>query len=148
MSTKMDLSTELAAVKALLKEQTQQMAEMASMMKSMMSFAMPLLEEQAHKLCMEKEAEAARKKAVEERAAKKLEQERAAKVEAEKRAKLWSCPNDGCVYPWTYKGTKYLRNSDNQVWREEAYGGCGNWCGVYLIDEDRIDDSVEEPDFE
>ena len=129
----MNLSTELAAVKAQLKEQTHQMTEMASMMKSMMSLAMPLLEEQAHKLCMEKEAEAARKKA-----------------EAEKRAKLWSCPNDGYVYPWTYKGTKYLRNSDNQVWREEAYGVCGDWYGVYLIDEDRIDDSMEEPylDFE
>jgi hypothetical protein len=34
------------------------------------------------------------------------------------------------------------------VWKEDAEGGCGDWCGVFLIDEDRIDDSVEEPDFE
>ena len=61
---------------------------------------------------------------------------------------VWSCPADGAVHPWTYKGTKYLRNSDHQVWLEEADGGCGDWCGVYLIDDDRIDDSVEEPDFE
>jgi hypothetical protein len=61
---------------------------------------------------------------------------------------VWSCPADGAVHPWTYKGAKYLRNSDHQVWREDAEGGCGDWCGVYLIDEDRIDDSVEEPDFE
>jgi hypothetical protein len=59
----------------------------------------------------------------------------------------WSCPADGAVHPWTYKGMKYLRNSDHQVWREDADGGCGDWCGVYLIDEDRIDDTVEEPDF-
>ena len=60
----MDLSTELAAVKAQLKEQTHQMTEMASMMKSMI-LAVPLLEEQAHKLQKENE-EKARKKAVEE----------------------------------------------------------------------------------
>jgi len=61
---------------------------------------------------------------------------------------VWSCPADGSVHPWAYKGAKYLRNSDHQVWQEDAEGGCGDWCGVYLIDEDRIDDSVEEPDFE
>ena len=61
---------------------------------------------------------------------------------------VWSCPADGAVHPWAYKGAKYLRNSDHQVWREDADGGCGDWCGVYLIDGDRIDDSVEEPDFE
>ena len=43
------MSTELAAVKAQLKEQTHQMAEMASMMKSMMSLAVPLLEEKVRK---------------------------------------------------------------------------------------------------
>ena len=63
-------------------------------------------------------------------------------------AAVWSCPADGAVHPWNYKGTKYLRNSDHQVWLEEADGGCGDWCGVYLGGEDRIDDSVEEPDFE
>jgi Fe2+ transport system protein B len=97
MSTEIDLATELAAVKAQLKEQTQQMAEMASMMKSMMSLAMPLLEEQARKLRNEKEAEAARKKAVEELESKsrvvaeqlvkeriERQAERAAKIEADK----------------------------------------------------------------
>jgi hypothetical protein len=63
-------------------------------------------------------------------------------------AAVWSCPADGAVHPWNYKGTKYLRNSDHQVWLEDAEGGCGDWCGVFLIDENRIDDSVEEPDFE
>ncbi len=61
---------------------------------------------------------------------------------------VWSCPADGAVHPWAYKGMAYLRNSDNQVWKEDADGGCGDWCGVFLGGEDRIDDSVEEPDFE
>jgi len=63
-------------------------------------------------------------------------------------AAVWSCPADGAVHPWAYKGMAYLRNSDHQVWRAEADGSCGDWCGVYLGGEDRIDDSVEEPDFE
>jgi hypothetical protein len=61
---------------------------------------------------------------------------------------VWTCPADGAVHPWAYKGIAYLRNSDNQVWKEDADGGCGDWCGVFLGGEDRIDDSVEEPDFE
>jgi hypothetical protein len=61
---------------------------------------------------------------------------------------VWTCPADGAVHPWAYKGMAYLRNSDNQVWKEDADGGCGDWCGVFLGGEDRIDDSIEEPDFE
>jgi hypothetical protein len=60
----------------------------------------------------------------------------------------WSCPKDGMVHAWPYKGKQYLRNSDNEVWLKGADGGCGEWQGVYLPAEDRIDDSVEEPDFE
>ena len=60
----------------------------------------------------------------------------------------WSCPADGMVHPWPYKGKTYLRNSDNEVWLRGADGGCGEWQGVYLPAEDRIDDSVSEPVFE
>ena len=60
----------------------------------------------------------------------------------------WTCPADGLVHPWPYKGKTYLRNSDNEVWLRDASGGCGEWQGIYLPAEDRIDDSVEEPDFE
>ncbi len=60
----------------------------------------------------------------------------------------WSCPADGMVHPWPYKGKTYLRNSDNEVWLRGADGGCGEWQGVYLPAEDRIDDSVPEPVFE
>ena len=57
----------------------------------------------------------------------------------------WSCPADGNVYPWAYKGTNYLRNSENQVWLAEADGGCGDWAGLFLKEEDRIDDSAADP---
>ena len=60
----------------------------------------------------------------------------------------WSCPADGMVHPWPYKGKQYLRNADGEVWLKGADGGCGEWQGVYLAEEGRIDDSVPEPDFE
>lgn len=60
----------------------------------------------------------------------------------------WTCPADGMVHPWPYKGKQYLRNSDNEVWLKGADGGCGDWQGIYLPADDRIDDSVPEPVFD
>jgi len=57
-------------------------------------------------------------------------------------------PADGMVHPWPYKGKQYLRNSDNEVWLRGTDGGCGEWQGMYIVAEDRIDDSVPEPEFE
>jgi len=60
----------------------------------------------------------------------------------------WSCPADGQLHPWPFKGTNYLRNSDNDVYLRGEDGGMGDWQGVYLPTEDRIDDSVPEPEYE
>jgi hypothetical protein len=60
----------------------------------------------------------------------------------------WSCPADGMVHPWPYKGKQYLRNSDNEVWLKGEDGGCGEWQGIFKPTEDRIDDSVPEPVFD
>lgn len=62
-----------------------------------------------------------------------------------KPAEEWSCPADGNVYPWSYKGKKFLRNSENQIWEAEADGGCGDWAGVFIPAEDRIDESAADP---
>ena len=62
-----------------------------------------------------------------------------------KPAEEWTCPADGNVYPWSYKGKKFLRNSENQVWEAEADGGCGEWAGVFIPAEDRIDESAADP---
>ncbi len=71
-----------------------------------------------------------------------------AKKPAAAKKEEWSCPADGMVHPWAYKGKNYLRNSDNEVWLRSADGGCGEWQGKYLPAEDCIDDSVPEPEFE
>lgn len=58
----------------------------------------------------------------------------------------WSCPADGMVHHWPYKGKQYFRNSENEVWIRGEDGGLGDWQGLYIVGEDRIDDSVAEPD--
>lgn len=61
----------------------------------------------------------------------------------------WVCPSDdGAVYPWTWNGVEYMRNCHNQVWLKDDEGSIGDWQGVYLPAENKIDDSAEEPSFE
>jgi len=60
----------------------------------------------------------------------------------------WTCEDDGLLHAFPFKGVEYLRNYANEVWRADEDGSMGEWCGVFLVKEDRIDDSVEEPTFE
>ena len=69
-------------------------------------------------------------------------------VKAKPAVESWSCPADGMVHPWPYKGKQYLRNSDNEVWLKGEDGGCGEWQGIFKPTDDRIDDSVPEPVFD
>jgi hypothetical protein len=45
-------------------------------------------------------------------------------------------------FPWTYKGTNYMTDKNNHVWRVHADGGCGQWYGVYNPDKDCIEDTM------
>jgi hypothetical protein len=65
----------------------------------------------------------------------------AKKVEAE-----FSCPDDGNVYTFTYKGKNYLRNYDGLMWEKSADGNPGNWAGMWK--NGAIDDSVAEPEYD
>ena len=69
-------------------------------------------------------------------------------VKAKPAVESWSCPADGMVHPWPYKGKQYLRNSDNEVWLKGEDGSCGEWQGIFRPTENRIDDSVAEPVFD
>jgi len=78
----------------------------------------------------------------------------AAQVKVPVKAKIqvkkpeWTCPEDDMVHPWIYKGKNYLRNFQNEVWTKGTDGACGEWQGIYLPTEDRIDETAEEPVFE
>ena len=57
----------------------------------------------------------------------------------------WSCADDGNAHEWTFKGTKYLRNYEGEVWLDTESGEMGKWCGVYRTEGDYIDESVADP---
>jgi len=47
---------------------------------------------------------------------------------------------------WMYKGNQYYRDGDNNLWRK-TNDGC-EFVGVYIEEEDRIDEDVGEPYYE
>jgi hypothetical protein len=55
----------------------------------------------------------------------------------------WTCENDGNVHPWEFKGKKYARNFDNQVWLVDSSGEVCGWAGVW--DGKKLDASAVEP---
>lgn len=61
------------------------------------------------------------------------------------------CEDDGALYPWDWKGKKFLRNFANQVWErienDDSYE-MGQWAGVYDPKTKKIDTSAEEPNFD
>jgi hypothetical protein len=67
------------------------------------------------------------------------------RVKSAPKKKAWTCADDGQVHAWTWKKTNYLRNFANQVWLAAEDGACGDWCGVYVPEEDKIDESVADP---
>ena len=48
---------------------------------------------------------------------------------------------------WEHGGKTYFRTGDNLCW-EKMDDGERLWAGVYLPEEDRIDDSAEQPVFD
>ena len=78
-------------------------------------------------------------------AEKETPQKKVAVPAAPKKAvkKEWTCENDGNVHPWEFKGKKYARNFDNQVWMVDSNGEVNGWAGVF--DGKKIDASAAEP---
>ena len=56
----------------------------------------------------------------------------------------WICPDDGMFHPWTWNGQEYLRDFENYVYSVDAEGAGGDYMGMYLAAEDRIDPDVPE----
>jgi membrane protein involved in colicin uptake len=126
--------------------------------------------EKAAKPAKAEKAEKAEKPAKAEKAEKVEKAEKPAKAEkaetpvkAEKPAKApsaptkakpavakkeeWTCENDGMLHDFPFKGKEYLRNYDNEVFAKTEEGERGAWCGIFVVAENRIDDSVAEPEF-
>jgi hypothetical protein len=52
---------------------------------------------------------------------------------------------DGKVYPRTIGGVVYFSNHLHQLWLKDSDGGVGDWAGVFLVSENRIDSTVADP---
>ena len=78
----------------------------------------------------------------------KKEVKKVVKEEAKEEVDTWKCEDDGNVYPWTFKGVTYLRNAQNEIWTKQEDDSMGEWCGVYIHAQGRIDDSIPAPEFE
>jgi hypothetical protein len=52
---------------------------------------------------------------------------------------------DGKVYPRTIGGVVYFSNHLHQLWVKDSDGGVGDWAGAFLVSENRIDATAEEP---
>jgi len=52
---------------------------------------------------------------------------------------------DGKVYPRTIGGVAYFSNHLHQLWTKDEDGGVGDWAGVFVVSENRIDSTVADP---
>ena len=52
---------------------------------------------------------------------------------------------DGKVYGRTIGGVAYFSNHLHQLWIKDSDGSVGDWAGVFLVSENRIDATAEEP---
>ncbi len=97
-----------------------------------------------------KKAEKAEKaeKAVPSAPVKAKNVKKVVKEESKEEVDTWKCEDDGNVYPWTFKGVTYLRNAQHEIWTKQENDSMGEWCGVYIHAQGRIDDSVPAPEFE
>jgi hypothetical protein len=65
---------------------------------------------------------------------------------APKKVQEWTIPNDDEVHEWTFKGKSYMVNHERHVWSVSADEEL-IWVGIYLLEEDRIDETVPEPEY-
>jgi hypothetical protein len=118
--------------------------------------------EAALKKAQEKETEALRKKAEalrkkEETAAAKLvakppatkpKKAAAEKAEAKEVVPAFDHEDDGFAHPWDFKGKKFLRDYEGNMWLRTADGESAGWAGKFDRATNSIDTSAEEPELE
>jgi len=61
---------------------------------------------------------------------------------------VWNIPDDNYSYPWSFQGQNYIVNSQFYAWKATEDGMAGDWVGMVILEENRIDDSVPEPEYE
>ena len=60
----------------------------------------------------------------------------------------WNIPDDGMIHPWTFQGKRYVVNAQYCCWEATDEDEAGDWVGLVIPEENRIEDSIDEPDYE
>ena len=60
---------------------------------------------------------------------------------------MWTCPNDGVAYPFTWRGKQYYRTFRGEMWLRIPFRvsisplyslpWCGYWTGYYIAERPR-----------
>jgi hypothetical protein len=53
-------------------------------------------------------------------------------ISLRRQAFMWTCPNDGYAYPFTWKGVEYHRTYDGEMWVSLYWSWAGRWAGYYI----------------
>ena len=61
---------------------------------------------------------------------------------------VWNIPDDELVHTWTFQGQRYAVNAQFCAWKEGSDGEVGEWVGMVNLEENRIDDSIPEPEYD
>jgi endonuclease YncB( thermonuclease family) len=100
----------------------------------------------ANKAQREKERDERRAvKAAEKEVEKALKAAAKGKPKAAAVVAKWSCPADGMVHDFQWKGVLYYRNHDGQIWAQGEDEAMGDWVGMWSDATNDIDDSVADP---
>jgi hypothetical protein len=104
-------------------------------------------EEKAAEKAKEKEADALKEN--EEKVEKKeAPKPKKAKKEAAEVIPPFDFENDGFAHPWDFKGKKFLRDFENNMWFRTEEGESAGWAGKFDPATNTIDASADEPEYE
>jgi hypothetical protein len=69
-------------------------------------------------------------------------------TQPKKEVMTWNIPDDGMIHPWTFQGKRYVVNAQYCCWEATDEDEAGDWVGLVIPEENRIDDSIDEPEYD
>jgi len=105
-------------------------------------------EKEAEKLRKEAEKLAEKEAAAAKKAAEKADKPKKVVKKTAEEVPPFEHENDGFAHPWDFKGKKFLRDFEGNMWFRTEDGESAGWAGKFDPVTNTIDDSAEEPEYE
>ena len=142
-----DLAPPVVKKSALDKNREKKAEKEAAALKKAQEKEAEKLRKEAEKLAA-KEAAAAAKAAAKQPAAPKTKKTAEKVEEKEEVVPPFEFEDDGFAHPWDFKGKKFLRDFEGNMWFRKEDGESAGWAGKYDPLTKSIDASAEEPEYE